>query len=145
MPVKRSNKIAMKLNPYLNFPGNAEEALHFYANSLNGEITQLGTYGESPMPCDDDWKQKVMHARLVFDGNLIMVSDSFKGAPVNFDGNIQMSIDVENTERLNAVFEKMSEGGQVTMPLQDAFWGARFGMLKDKFGVSWMFNCELKQ
>ena len=143
--VKGSNKIAMKLNPYLNFAGNAEEALNFYANALSGEITQLGRYGESPMPCDDDWKQKVIHARLVFDDNLIMVSDSFKGAPVNFDGNIQMSIDVENTERLNAVFEKMSEGGQVTMPLQDAFWGARFGMLKDKFGVSWMFNCELKK
>jgi PhnB protein len=52
-------------------------------------------------------------------------------------------VDVENADRLNKVFEKMSEGGKVSMPLQDTFWGARFGMLQDKFGVNWMFNCQL--
>lgn len=135
----------MKLIPYIHYPGNAEEALNFYVAALNGSIQQLGRYGDSPMDTDEDWKQKVMHARLVFDGNMIMMSDSFKGQPVSTDGNVQLSVDVEDTEKLEIVFNKMAEGGTITMPLADTFWGARFGMLKDRFGISWMFNCELKK
>jgi PhnB protein len=135
----------MKLNPYLHCAGNAEEVLHFYQSVLGGEITMLSRYGDSPMPTDEDWKQKIMHSRLVFDGNLVMISDSFKEKPVNTEGNIQMSVEVESIERINEIFPKMAEGGTITMELQDMFWGARFGMLKDKFGVSWMFNHELKK
>jgi PhnB protein len=135
----------MKLNPYLHFAGNAEEVLHFYQSVLGGEITMLSRYGDSPMPTDEDWKQKIMHSRLVFDGNLVMISDSFKERPVNTEGNIQLSIEIESVEKINEVFPKMAEGGTITMELQDMFWGARFGMLKDKFGVSWMFNHELKK
>ena len=69
----------MKLVPYLHFAGNAREALNFYKDALGGDIVQLGTYGESPMPGDEDYKDKVMHARFVFDGNMIMLSDVFKG------------------------------------------------------------------
>jgi PhnB protein len=134
----------MKLIPYLHFAGNAREVLNFYKNVLGGDIVQLGTYGESPMPCDEDYKDKVMHARFVFDGNMIMVSDVFKGQTVSTDGNIQLSVDVDNESKLDEVFNKMAAGGRVTMPLADQFWGARFGMLQDKFGVSWMFNCEKK-
>ena len=134
----------MKLIPYLHFAGNAREVLNFYKNALGGDIVQLGTYGESPMPGDEDYKDKVMHARFVFDGNMIMVSDVFKGQTVSTDGNIQLSVDVDNESKLDEVFNKMAEGGTVTMPLADQFWGAKFGMLQDKFGVSWMFNCEKK-
>jgi PhnB protein len=134
----------MKLIPYLHFAGNAREVLNFYKNALGGDIVQLGTYGESPMPSDEDYKDKVMHARFVFDGNMIMISDVFKGQPVSTDGNIQLSVDVDNESKLDEVFNKMAEGGRVTMPLADQFWGAKFGMLQDKFGVSWMFNCEKK-
>ena len=134
----------MKLIPYLHFAGNAREVLNFYKNVLGGDIVQLGTYGESPMPGDEDYKDKVMHARFVFDGNMIMVSDIFKGQTVSTDGNIQLSVDVDNESKLDEVFNKMAAGGRVTMPLADQFWGARFGMLQDKFGVSWMFNCEKK-
>lgn len=135
----------MKLIPYLHFAGNAREVLNFYKNALGGDIVQLGTYGESPMPGDEDYKDKVMHARFVFDGNMIMVSDVFKGQPVSTNGNIQLSVDVDTESKLDEVFNKMAEGGTVTMPLADQFWGARFGMLQDKFGVSWMFNCEKKK
>jgi len=135
----------MKLIPYLHFAGNAREVLNFYKNALGGDIVQLGTYGESPMPSDEDYKDKVMHARFVFDGNMIMVSDVFKGQPVSTNGNIQLSVDVDNEGKLDEVFNKMAEGGTITMPLADQFWGAKFGMLKDKFGVSWMFNCEKKK
>ena len=135
----------MKLNPYILFNGNAEEALNFYRETLNGEIMQLGRYGESPMPCPDDEKNLIMHARLAFDGNLMMISDSSQGRTVGVGNNVQMSVEVEDVERLNEVFAKMSEGGKVTLELQDMFWGARFGMLVDKFGISWMFNHELKK
>ncbi len=135
----------MRLNPYIHFAGNAEEALNFYAQALDGRIEQLGRYGESPMETDEDWKQKIMHARLVFDDNMVMISDTFKGQPVSDGGNIQLNINMDNVEDLERVFNKMAEGGETTMPLQDTFWGARFGMLKDKFGISWMFNCEIKK
>jgi PhnB protein len=133
----------MKLNPYLNFDGNAEEALNFYAAALNGKIVSIQRYADSPMPSDEDYKNKLIHARLEFDGNLIMISDVFKGQPVSTKGNIQLSVEVDSVAQLEQVFNSMAEGGKITMPLQDQFWGARFGMLEDKFGVTWMFNHQL--
>ena len=135
----------MKLTPYIHFQGNAEEAMNFYAKALGGTISELKRYGESPMPADEDYKDKVLHGRLKVGENLIMISDTFKGNKVSTDGNIQLSVEITEVDKIDEVFNKMAEGGNVTMPLQDTFWGARFGMLKDKYGVSWMFNYELKK
>ena len=135
----------MKLNPYLTFSGNAEEALNFYQSVLGGEILQLGRYGESPMPCDEADKQKIMHARFVFDDNLIMVSDGMKEHEISTNGNIQLAVDVSDPDQIETLFNKMAEGGTVTMPLAEQFWGAKFGMVKDKFGIRWMFNCDFKK
>lgn len=85
-----------------------------------------------------------MHSTLVFGDNVIMVSDSMRGQALSGNGNVHLSIDIEDTSQMEAIFNKLSQGGKVTMPLQDAFWGARFGMLTDKFGINWMFNCEKK-
>ncbi len=135
----------MKLNPYLNFSGNAEEALNFYKDALGGEIVAIQRYGDSPMPSDEDYKNKIMHARFVFDDNLIMVSDVFKDSRVTTGGQIQLSIEVDDVNKMDDVFNKMAEAGKITMPLAEQFWGAKFGMLTDKFGVGWMFNCQLKK
>jgi len=135
----------MKLTPYVHFQGNAEEAMHFYAEALGGKVIELSRYGDSPMPADEDYKDKVIHGRVQFGDNIIMISDTFKGNSVQTGGNIQLSVEVEEEGKIDEVFNKMAEGGTVTMELQDTFWGARFGMLKDKFGVSWMFNHELKK
>ena len=135
----------MKLNPYIHFAGNAEEALNFYAKVLGGEILSIQRYGDSPMPSDEDYKDKLIHARLAFDGNLIMISDVFKGRPVSTEGNVDLSIEVEQEGKIDEVFNNMAEGGTVMMPLEDTFWGARFGMLKDKFGVHWMFNYQKQE
>lgn len=134
----------MKLTPYIHFPGNAEEALNFYKKSLGGEIEMLSRYGDSPMQTDDDYKQKIIHSRLVFEGNMIMISDTFKGNTVHTHGNIQLNVEMKDAVAMEKVFNKMAEGGKISMPLQLQFWGATFGMLEDKFGVSWMFNCETK-
>ena len=136
----------MKLNPYLNFAGNAEEAVHFYKNALGGEVVMLNRFGESPMPGDDDWKQKIMHARIVFGGdNILMISDTMKGNEISTNGNIQLSIGLDDEAKTHEIFNKLAEGGRVTMPLAKQFWGDVFGMLKDKFGINWMLNCAEKK
>lgn len=136
----------MKLNPYLHFAGNAEEVLNFYINALGGEVEMLSRYKDSPMPSDEDYKDKIMHARYVFgDGNILMISDSSKGDIVSTNGNIQLSVEIADPVEIENVFNKMAEGGTVTLPISEQFWGAKFGMLKDKFGISWMFNCQLKK
>ncbi|MCW3115630.1 MAG: hypothetical protein JWR18_4026 [Segetibacter sp.] len=135
----------MKLTPYIHFQGNAEEAMNFYSEALGGGIIAISRYGDSPMPSDEDYKDKVIHGRVQFGDNVIMISDTFKENAVNTDGNIQLSIELAQEGEIDEVFKKMSEGGTVTMELQNTFWGARFGMLKDKFGVSWMFNYEMKK
>ncbi|MEO7922049.1 MAG: VOC family protein [Chitinophagaceae bacterium] len=130
----------MKLNPYLIFAGNAEEVLNFYKDVFGGEITMLSRYADNPQPTDEDWKQKIMHSRLEFNGNMLMISDGYKEYTVPGSSNVQLSVEVESLEKINQVFAKMSQGATILNDLQDMFWGARFGMLKDKFGIHWMFN-----
>jgi len=135
----------MKLTPYIHFEGNAEEALNFYKDAFNAKILVLSRYADSPVPTDEDYKQKIIHARLSFGDNLLMISDTFKGKAINTDGNIQLSVEMDDADSLDKVFNKLAEGGEITMPIQQQFWGARFGMLQDKFGVGWMLNYENKK
>lgn len=135
----------MKLNPYLCFAGKAEEALNFYVKALGGQVQMVSRYGDGPMPCEPMDKDKIMHARFEFDGNMVMLSDTTKPEDVQPSSQINLSVDVPSKEKLDEVFGKMSEGATITMAPSETFWGAYFGMLQDKFGVSWMFNCELKK
>lgn len=134
----------MKLHAYLGFNGNCEEAINFYKEAFDGEILQLGRYGESPMETPAELKDKIMHARLQFGDTLIMFSDMMGENEADPGTMISLSIECDSIEQLEKVFPKVAEGGKITMPLQDQFWGARFGMLTDKFGIHWMFNCEKK-
>ena len=135
-----------ELVPYLNFNGNTEEALNFYKDALNGEIVLINRFSESPMQVDEDYKDKIIHARLVFGGsNMMMFSDGMKGREIPIAGNIQLSIQMEDAAELEKTFNNLSVGGTITMPLAVQFWGDLFGMLKDKFGVNWMFNCPQKK
>ena len=133
------------LVPYLHFNGNAEEVLNFYKDAFEGEILVINRYGDSPMKDDESLKDKIIHSRIKFGDNVIMISDSFDGRLANTDGNIQLSVEVDDARKIEEVFNKMSERGKVTMPLAKQFWGATFGMLQDKFGVNWMFNHEEKK
>jgi PhnB protein len=135
----------MKLTPYIHFEGNAEEAMKFYTATLGGKVIALSRYGDGPMKTDEDYQNKILHGRIQFGDNLIMISDTFKGHHALTGGNIQLSVELSEEGQIDDIFKRMSEGGTVTMELQDTFWGARFGMLKDKFGVNWMFNHELKK
>jgi len=135
----------MELTPYLNFEGNAEEVLNFYKDALKGEIVMLSRYKDAPMPFDEDWKEKIMHARLKFGKSMIMISDGPKDFKTSFNGNIQLSVEIEDESKMEEVFDKLASGGKVKMPLQKQFWGAKFGMLVDKFGTAWMLSHQEKQ
>ncbi len=130
------------LVPYLHFNGEAEEVLNFYKDAFDGEIVMLNRYGDSPMQVDESWKNKVIHSRIKIGNNLVMISDSHDGNMSVKEGNIQLSVEVDDEQKLKVVFNKMAEGGKITMPLEKQFWGATFGMLQDKFGINWMFNHE---
>jgi len=134
----------MRLTPYIMFNGNCEKTLNFSADTFNGEITELKRFEGSPVESMSADTEKIMHARLKFGESLFMASDGQSTGNVNAD-SISLSVEFDDVNRMNDIFKKLSEGGMVTMELQDAFWGARFGMLKDQFGINWMLNCKLKK
>lgn len=133
----------MILQPYLTFNGNCEEAFTFYASCFKGEITAINRYDGYPVQVPEDYKQKVMHGEFRFENNSIAGCDAPPDSPVHHGTNFSLMINVVEVFVLEDVFNKLAQGGTITMPLQDTFWGARFGMIKDKFGINWMFNCEL--
>jgi len=132
-------------NPYLNFNGSCREALEFYKDCFNGEIAQMTTFGDSQMGETEKEKSMIMHSVFKAGSIFFMASDSMPNQPVQSGSNVTLNIDFQETADQKKVFDKLASGGKVTMPLQDTFWGARFGMLTDKFGINWMTNCELKK
>lgn len=137
------------LTPYLMFDGNCEEAINFYKEVLGGEFGYMGRFGEMPEGnVPEEFKQRIMHVDLKLPQGHIFASDYMPGAPYtnNQVGSaISLSLGFDDIAAMDACFNKLSQGGTVTMPLQDTFWGDRFGTLTDKFGFSWMFNCPLKK
>lgn len=130
---------------YLNYNGNAEEAINFYKDNLNGTLVSLQRFGDTPMPENEKDKDKIMHAVLDLQGFIIMFSDGNDEHKVTFGDNFSIALNFKSESEMEKAFHAMSAGGQVTMPLQDTFWGARFGMCADKFGVNWMFNMDKNQ
>jgi len=129
--------------PYLNFNGNAREALAHYEKALNGKVVLFQTFADANMAQDESMKDKVLHAVFEAGDLKFMVSDCPPGVSVTSGDQVSLSLNFGDLNSIERTFEALSEGGQVTMPLQDTFWGARFGMAKDKFGVHWMFNHDL--
>ena len=129
------------MNPYLNFAGNAREALELYTKCFNGEVSGLMTYGEANMDDSDAVKDKLIHSEFHADGVHFMAADDMRGFAVRPGNNITMMVDCSDTAEQDRIFNLLAEGGTVTMPLGDTFWGARFGELTDRFGIQWMLNC----
>jgi len=133
----------MQLNPYLNFKGHCEEAFKSYEKSLKGNIEFLMRNGESPMAdkTPPDQKNNVLHATLRFGDQVIMGADAppeFYEKPQGFS----ISITVKEVQEAERIFNELSAGGSVRMPLQKTFWAQRFGMFTDRFDIPWMINCE---
>ncbi|RYZ22105.1 MAG: VOC family protein [Chitinophagaceae bacterium] len=130
----------MRLVPYIMFNGNCEEALNFYAKALGGQIQGLQYFEGAPVDTKPEDAKKVMHAQFSAGDLFLMASDGQQNEAVG--GMVHLSLDFPSQEEIGATFAALSEGARITMPLQDTFWGARFGMLTDQFGVSWMFNYD---
>ena len=133
----------MQINPYLLFKGDCEQAFNFYEKSLGGTIEAMIRHEGTPAEAhvSPEWKKKIMHARLVVDGQSLMGSD----APLErFERpqGFSVSLQVKSPAEADRVFDALAEGGTVRMPIQQTFWSARFGMLVDRFGIPWMINCE---
>ena len=139
------------INTYLNFNGNCEDAFNFYKTVFGGEFIDTSRFGEMPqvegftVPEAD--KNKIMHIGLPIGNTILMGSDTGGDwAPTFVQGNnFSVSIKPENKEEADIIFNGLSADGQVTMPMEDTFWGAYFGMLTDKFGINWMVNFEVQQ
>ena len=138
------------INPYLHFLGNTEEVFNFYKSVFGGEFAAVMRYGDlqgqegcENIPGED--KKKIMHIALpLSDGHVLMGTDAVgeHAADAVFGNNISLSISVDSKEEADRIFSGLAEGGGVTMPLADTFWGAYFGMLQDKFGIRWMVNYD---
>lgn len=135
----------MQLTPYLMFNGNCEKALNFYVKALDGEIRDLMRFEGSPvesMATEGD-KQRIMHSHFVAKDFSFMASDTGEGGPkLNANGMVHLSLNFEDAAKQEKVFNALAEDGAVGMPLQDTFWGAKFGMVTDQFGICWMLNFE---
>jgi PhnB protein len=140
MPVK-------SLNPYINLNGTAAEALAYYEKALGAKVQDRMTFAQLPpeMQNDPTMKDRIMHATFKIGDALMMISDTMPNAPVAAGGNVQIALHYTDPAEMVGPFEALAAGGKVTQPLIDTFWGAKFGMLMDRFGVEWMFNAELKK
>ena len=133
----------MKLVPYLHFDGQAAEALDFYAAALDAKVDMVSRFREAPLDVPASHLDRVMHARLSFGDNGLMLCDAMPGEPPTPGRNVTLSLNfVGEEERGRLLFERLSDRGRVTMPLAQQFWGALFGMCTDRYGVQWMVNCQ---
>src|SRR3989344_6753033 len=135
----------MKVNPYLNFPGNSEEAMKFYESVFGGKLTKIIRFKDMPMQgqkipkgCED----MIMHVGLPIGEQMLMATDAPKemGFDVNFGNHLHISLSPVSKDEADRLFEALSVGGEIEMPIGDQAWGDYFGSFKDKFGVGWMIN-----
>jgi PhnB protein len=145
--IKETKRVAT-INTYLHSDGNTEEAFNFYKSVFGGEFAVFQRYSDaSGQPgshqTEESEKEKIMHVSLpIGKENVLMGTDSVKsmGHQLVVGNNFSVSVSTESKEETEKIFKGLSEGGQVTLPLDDTFWGAYFGMCKDRFGVQWMVS-----
>jgi PhnB protein len=129
----------MKLNPYLNYGGNCEQAFRFYEKHLGGKILAMMPHSQMPDPSNvpADWKNAILYARMTLGETDIMGSDV---PPDRFQSmrSVYLSLDVSSIEEAERIHALLADGGEIFMPMQETFFAFRFSMLRDKFGTSWM-------
>jgi PhnB protein len=132
----------MKINPYLNFNGQCEEAFRFYQATLGGDVV-LMTFGDSPMAAQmpADSHNRIMHARLSVGDAVLMGSD---GPPQHDERpkGSYVSVNIAEPSEADRILNALAQDGAVQMPIAETFWAQRFGMVVDRFGTPWMVNCE---
>jgi len=138
------------LNPYLAFKGTCEEAFNFYKSVFGNEFLFIGRFKDMPenpaCPTNESEKEKIMHISLPISKETVLYGcdslQSFENATI-VGNNISLSVETDTIEEATRIFNGLSQGGNITMPLDKTFWDAYFGMFTDKFGINWMVNYDL--
>ena len=141
---KQHEEITMQeVTAYLNFPGSCRQAMSFYQKCLGAEL-QISPFPDAegkPLP---DPEAQVMHSSLLRKGqSFLMASDCPPGQTLRPGNNISVCIQCDSITEIDQIFGALGQNGEIRMPLADMFWGARFGMLADQFGIQWLLNCNL--
>ena len=138
----------MGLSVYMNFPGNSEEVMHYYKNVFATTEPDIMYFKDMPpsedMPVTPEMENMVMHGSIKFNDTLMMFSDVPPGAPqeVKFGNNISMMINSQSFDELKGYFDSIAKEGEIIMPYEKTFWSSGYGMVTDKFGITWQFNCD---
>ncbi|WP_339662686.1 VOC family protein [uncultured Polaribacter sp.] len=138
-----------QINPYINFNGNAEEAFLFYKSVFGGEFKMMMRFGDMPnpeFPIPEAENNKIMHIALPIGNNILMGNDvpSFMGVVNENENRSKISISAESREEAEKLFNGLSAGGKIEMPLENSQWGSYFGMFRDKYGIEWMVDFDAK-
>ncbi len=133
------------VNPYLNFPGTAEEAFSFYKSVMGGEFISVIRFKDTAEAgrLPENEKNKIMHIAMPLGkGNTLMATDALEsmGHKLTSGNNFHLSLGTDSKEEADKVFNGLSAGGKIELPMQDMFWGDYFGMFTDKFGINWMIS-----
>ena len=139
----------MTINAYLTFAGECRAAFEFYRSVFGGDFLFMQSFGDGPadMGAPEEAKDLIMHVTLPVGGGVLMGSDTIEQfSPLPVKGtNFSLSLAPDSKEQADELFAKLSDGGRVTMAMQDQFWGAYFGTCTDRFGIAWMINFHTDQ
>jgi len=135
------------INPYINFNGNAEEAFTFYKSVFGGTFAQVMRFKDmesADFPVAEHEADKIMHIALPIGQNVLMANDvpEFMGKTNENEHRSKISVSAESKEEADKIFNGLSEGGQIEMPIGDSPWGSYFGMFRDKYGIEWMVDYD---
>ena len=128
--------------PYFTFEGTAREALEYYKEVFDGEVTDVQTFGEANFETPPEMDNYIMHARFRKDELFFMVSDGFMNTSITVGNNLSLALELDSAEEIESLYARLKEKGTVYMELQDTFWGATFAKVKDAYGVIWDLNFE---
>jgi PhnB protein len=132
----------MRISCHIHFDGQCEEAFRTYQNVLGGRLETMLRFGDSPLGAQvpPEWQSRILHATLVLGEYELLGSDVFPGQSGRKQG-YSVTISLSDPENAKSIFDALADGGSILMPLQPTFWATGFGVITDKFGVSWEINC----
>ncbi|WP_134703427.1 VOC family protein [Ammoniphilus sp. YIM 78166] len=140
--------MTLRMNPYLIMDGNAKEAIDFYQKALGATIFGIQTFGEMPanpeFPIPEEAKARVSHAMLKVGETDLMLSDTFPGQPLQVGNHVTICITTAGADHSMEIYGALQDGGSVVMPLQETFWSPAYGIVTDKFGVTFHITTETK-
>ena len=132
----------MKLQPYLSFKGNCQQAFNFYKNVLGGNLRNKETWEGKSEDIPESYRNNIQHIELQSGGVTLMGYDASPDTPLNNGNNICLSIDLEDRKEAEELFEALSNGGTIHTPMHESSWDAYFGRCSDQFDIMWMINAK---